>query len=496
MRAWRSRRSRASPTARGRALLPACASQRGSRRGSRSRAASAWSAWARCSQSPKKRPASGSFPASMRIWARCIMPRTGGRAPAGRKFPLPACTSLRPCRWCPARTGRAAETDSQRIASASRRGSEGAFRRSVPGRVRPRGRCSGSRCRVSRRAKRWTPLRRCRCICATRSRSRRVNANERGAATCNEIRADDRGRSSRGARDRGGHLRFSLDAREFPRLASRRLQLLGVPRRRRSDRLRGARARGGRGASSEPERCRPRAEPRPWAQPPQQRGRRRARAPRKNPVSRSAPFERGGPASLHRIRLQAGRRAARLLSGAARSRGRAGPRPEPVNARRERYLEEMGLGPVWKLRSRIRESTEPSERPPETSVRVKPAHSAAGPEATGDSGDRVRIEPSWKARLLPEFSQPYMRDLREFLKEEISARKVIYPRGSEYFAALDHTPFDKVKVVILGQDPYHGPNQAHGLCFSVRPGVDVPPSLQNIFIELKDDLGIEPPNHG
>jgi len=167
-----------------------------------------------------------------------------------------------------------------------------------------------------------------------------------------------------------------------------------------------------------------------------------------------------------------------------------------VSARRERYLEEMGLGPVWKLRSRIRESTEPSERPPETSVRVKPAHSAAGPEATGDSGDRIRIEPSWKARLLPEFSQPYMRDLREFLKKEISARKVIYPRGSEYFAALDHTPFDKVKVVILGQDPYHGPNQAHGLCFSVRPGVDVPPSLQNIFIELKDDLGIEPPNHG
>ncbi len=162
-----------------------------------------------------------------------------------------------------------------------------------------------------------------------------------------------------------------------------------------------------------------------------------------------------------------------------------------MNARRERYLEEMGLGPVWRLRDRIRESTEPSERPPETSVRVKPAHSAAGPEATSDSDDRVRIGPSWKARLLPEFSQPYMRDLREFLKEEISARKVIYPRGSEYFAALDHTPFDKVKVVILGQDPYHGPNQAHGLCFSVRPGVDVPPSLQNIFIELKDDLGIE-----
>ncbi|TMH84067.1 MAG: uracil-DNA glycosylase [Betaproteobacteria bacterium] len=110
--------------------------------------------------------------------------------------------------------------------------------------------------------------------------------------------------------------------------------------------------------------------------------------------------------------------------------------------------------------------------------------------------DKVRLEPSWKARLLREFSQPYMRDLREFLKKEIQARKVIYPRGGEYFAALDHTPFDKVKVVILGQDPYHGVNQAHGLCFSVRPRVEIPPSLQNIFIELKNDLGIEPPDHG
>jgi uracil-DNA glycosylase len=89
-----------------------------------------------------------------------------------------------------------------------------------------------------------------------------------------------------------------------------------------------------------------------------------------------------------------------------------------------------------------------------------------------------------------------MQELRGFLRKEISAKKVIYPRGSEYFAALDHTPFDKVKVVILGQDPYHGANQAHGLCFSVRPGVEIPPSLGNIFIELKNDLGIEPSNHG
>jgi uracil-DNA glycosylase len=184
-----------------------------------------------------------------------------------------------------------------------------------------------------------------------------------------------------------------------------------------------------------------------------------------------------------------------------------------VSARREGYLEEMGLGPVWKLRGRKRQDPEPgipdagartrdSEKGAENRREARasapqavvPATAAPGPESSSD--DRVRLEPSWKARLLSEFSQPYMHDLREFLKKEISARKVIYPRGSEYFAALDHTPFDKVKVVILGQDPYHGVNQAHGLCFSVRPQVDIPPSLQNIFIELKNDLGIEPPNHG
>lgn len=158
-----------------------------------------------------------------------------------------------------------------------------------------------------------------------------------------------------------------------------------------------------------------------------------------------------------------------------------------MNARSERYLEEMGLAPVWKLRGR-REA-----RPGALQVEI-PASTAPAPVSMGD--DKVRLEPSWKARLLPEFSQAYMRDLREFLKKEIQAKKVIHPRGVEYFAALDHTPFDKVKVVILGQDPYHGVNQAHGLCFSVRPRVEIPPSLQNIFIELKNDLGIEPPDHG
>jgi uracil-DNA glycosylase len=156
-----------------------------------------------------------------------------------------------------------------------------------------------------------------------------------------------------------------------------------------------------------------------------------------------------------------------------------------VSARSERYLEEMGLAPVWKLRGR--------ERPSVSQV-AAPARSAPGSGSMSD--DKIRLEPSWKGRLLSEFSRPYMRDLREFLKKEIQAKKVVYPRGVEYFAALDHTPFDKVKVVILGQDPYHGLNQAHGLCFSVRPRVEIPPSLQNIFIELKNDLGIAPPNHG
>lgn len=112
--------------------------------------------------------------------------------------------------------------------------------------------------------------------------------------------------------------------------------------------------------------------------------------------------------------------------------------------------------------------------------------------------EKIQLEPSWKARLLPEFSKPYMGELKSFLRREAAAKKKIYPRGSEFFAALDYTPFDKVKVVILGQDPYHGPDQAHGLCFSVRPGIDVPPSLVNIYKELKHDLGIEPPNprHG
>lgn len=102
--------------------------------------------------------------------------------------------------------------------------------------------------------------------------------------------------------------------------------------------------------------------------------------------------------------------------------------------------------------------------------------------------DRVVLEESWKRLLLDEFDKPYMRTLRGFLVKEKRARKTIYPKGSEIFAALDATPFEQVRVVVIGQDPYHGPNQAHGLCFSVLPGVAEPPSLVNIFQEINQDM--------
>ncbi|MEX5592387.1 uracil-DNA glycosylase [Pseudomonas orientalis] len=111
-------------------------------------------------------------------------------------------------------------------------------------------------------------------------------------------------------------------------------------------------------------------------------------------------------------------------------------------------------------------------------------------------GDRIKLEPSWKHALREEFDKPYMGALREFLRQEHAAGKEIYPPGPLIFNALNSTPLDKVKVVILGQDPYHGPGQAHGLCFSVQPGVPAPPSLVNIYKELKRDLNIDIPNHG
>ena len=108
----------------------------------------------------------------------------------------------------------------------------------------------------------------------------------------------------------------------------------------------------------------------------------------------------------------------------------------------------------------------------------------------------IRLSDSWKPRLESEFSKDYMLRLREFLVSEKQAGKLVYPKGSEYFRAMELTPFEQVKVVILGQDPYHGPDQAHGLSFSVKPGIAPPPSLVNIYKELETDLGIRPVRHG
>jgi len=112
------------------------------------------------------------------------------------------------------------------------------------------------------------------------------------------------------------------------------------------------------------------------------------------------------------------------------------------------------------------------------------------------TGDTVKLEESWKAALGGEFEKGYMKALKAFLKSEYAAGKTVFPAGSEYFSALDLTPVEKTKVVVIGQDPYHGPGQAHGLSFSVKPGIKVPPSLVNIFKEQAEDLGISQPNSG
>ena len=103
---------------------------------------------------------------------------------------------------------------------------------------------------------------------------------------------------------------------------------------------------------------------------------------------------------------------------------------------------------------------------------------------------------SWDRYLGAEFEAPYMQSLKAFLAAEKQARKIIYPHSANWFRAFELTPLDQVRVVILGQDPYHGPGQAHGLCFSVRPGVSTPPSLQNIYKELVQDTGFVPVDHG
>lgn len=108
----------------------------------------------------------------------------------------------------------------------------------------------------------------------------------------------------------------------------------------------------------------------------------------------------------------------------------------------------------------------------------------------------VKLEASWKIQLLDEFEAPYMTSLRQFLKQQKQQNKIIYPKGNDIFRAFELSPYHLTKVVILGQDPYHGPNQAHGLSFSVPTGIRPPPSLTNIFKEIQNDLGIMPPKHG
>lgn len=111
--------------------------------------------------------------------------------------------------------------------------------------------------------------------------------------------------------------------------------------------------------------------------------------------------------------------------------------------------------------------------------------------------NQVQLTESWKPLLAQEFNQPYFTQLAEFIKHEQAAGKTIYPLGSQIFNAFEFTPFNEVKVVILGQDPYHGAGQAHGLCFSVNKNVAVPPSLKNIYKELQTDIeGYTAPNHG
>lgn len=109
---------------------------------------------------------------------------------------------------------------------------------------------------------------------------------------------------------------------------------------------------------------------------------------------------------------------------------------------------------------------------------------------------QAALHESWRAALNAEFDSDYMAGLRAFLKAEKTAGKQIFPHSKNWFRALELTPLGAVKVVILGQDPYHGPGQAHGLCFSVMPGVRPPPSLQNIYKEMQADLGIPPAPHG
>ena len=124
------------------------------------------------------------------------------------------------------------------------------------------------------------------------------------------------------------------------------------------------------------------------------------------------------------------------------------------------------------------------------------AAEAAPTKSSDVTDDRIRLEPSWKSRVGDYLQRDDMRALSAFLRERRQQGARIFPPAANIFGALDATPFDQVKVVVLGQDPYHGAGQAHGLCFSVQPGVAIPPSLDNVFKELQRDLGVARPDHG
>jgi len=110
--------------------------------------------------------------------------------------------------------------------------------------------------------------------------------------------------------------------------------------------------------------------------------------------------------------------------------------------------------------------------------------------------DKKKLDKTWRKKLSSELESAYFLELSEFLNNEVKAKKKIYPENAQIFSAFNNTPFEDVKVIIIGQDPYHGPDQAHGMCFSVLPGIKVPPSLRNIYKELESDLGVETPTHG
>src|SRR5262245_28255706 len=141
-----------------------------------------------------------------------------------------------------------------------------------------------------------------------------------------------------------------------------------------------------------------------------------------------------------------------------------------------------------------KQAKKPAAAKPAKPAAKKPA-AAPAKAASGDLMGPEQLPPSWRAVLKDEFRQPYFADLKAFVEGE-RANHQVFPPAEDVFNAFKHTPYDRVKVLVLGQDPYHDDGQAHGLCFSVRPGVKPPPSLVNIFKELQSDLGVKPPNHG